>query len=235
MKPFTETHPLNLGWTYSNLDRIDADGSMLIRSFLTWLPTAHPKRSMIQCLEQDMFVVPSASLISREAFQAVGGFDESLSGYEDDDFFLRMFRAGYSNVFIDAPLSKWRIYPTSSSYSSRMARSRRIYAEKLLRAYPDEPREVKFYTSHVIAPRFLRQMLAEYRKALVYGTKQEADLAFRDLCFIVPFLRRQSRYSVAALLPLLWLRPLARVLLAMFGVIRGLRPAASRRKLGVIG
>jgi GT2 family glycosyltransferase len=77
---------------------MDIDGSMLIRSFLTRLPTAHPKRSLIECLGQDMFVVPSASLISRKAFQAVGGFDESLSGYEDDDLFLRMFRAGYDNV-----------------------------------------------------------------------------------------------------------------------------------------
>ena len=234
VKPFIEAHPLNIGWTYSNLDRIDADGSMLIRSFLTWLPTAHPKRSMIQCLGQDMFVVPSASLISREAFQAVGGFDESLSGYEDDDLFLRMFRAGYENVFVDVPLSKWRIYPASTSYSSRMARSRRIYAEKLLRAYPDEPREVKHYTTRIIAPRFLTQMLAEYRKALVYGTRQEAGLAFRDLCFIVPFLRRQSRYVVAVVLPLLWFPPLARVLFSLVGLARGLLPSASRRKLGVI-
>ena len=234
VKPFTETYPLNMGWTYSNLDRIDVDGSMLIRSFLTWLPTAHPKRSMIECLEQDMFVVPSASLTSRKAFNAVGGFDRSLSGYEDDDLFLRMFRAGYDNVFIDAPLSKWRIYPTSSSYSSRMARRRRIYAEKLLRAYPDQPREVKYYTSHVIAPRFFRQMLAEYRKALVYGTRLEAELAFGDLCFIVRFLRRQSRYVVAVLLPLLWFPPLARVLLTLVGIARGLLSAASRRKLGVI-
>ena len=162
VEPFTRPRPTELGWTYSNLDRVDRDGSMLMRSFLTWVPTAHPKLSMVQCLEQDMFVVPSASLISRRAFQAVGGFDELLSGYEDDDFFLRMFRAGYDNVFIDTPLSKWRIYPTSSSYSSRMARSRRIYAEKLLRAYPDEPRDLKYYTTGVIAPRFLMQMLAEY-------------------------------------------------------------------------
>jgi glycosyltransferase involved in cell wall biosynthesis len=234
VKPFIESHSLDIGWTYSNLDRIDIDGSMLIRSFLTRLPTAHPKRSLIECLGQDMFVVPSASLISRKAFQAVGGFDESLSGYEDDDLFLRMFRAGYDNNFIDAPLSRWRIYPTSTSYSSRMARSRRIYAEKLLRAYPDEPREVKYYTTRVIAPRFLAQMLAEYRKAIVYGTSQEAGRAFRDLRFIVPFLRRQWRYVVAALLPLLWFRPLARVLFALAGLIRARLSGASRRKLGIV-
>ena len=234
VEPFAETRPLEIGWTYSNLDRVDRDGSMLIHSFLTWLRTAHPKQSMIQCLAQDMFILPSASLISRKAFQAVGGFDESLSGYEDDDLFLRMFRAGYDNVFIDAPLSKWRIYSTSASLFSRMARSRRLYAEKLLRSYPDEPREVKFYTTRVIAPRFLVHMLAEYRRAIVYGTPRDAELAYGDLCFIGRFLHWRWRYVVMAMLPLLWFRPLARVLLIVAGFIRGLLPRGSRGILGMI-
>ena len=234
VEPFREVRPSDLGWTYSNLDRIDLDGSMLIRSFLSWLPTAHPKQSLVQCLGQDMFVLPSAALISRKAFQEVGGFDETLSGYEDDDLFLRMFRAGYDNHFIDAPLSRWRIYSTSTSYSSRMARSRRIYAEKLLRSYPDEPREVKYYTTRVIAPRFFRQMLAEYRKAIKYGTRREAGQAFDDLCFIVPRLHWKWRYIAMALLPLLWFRPLARLLLAVAGLLRGLRSTASRRTWGMI-
>lgn len=57
-----------------------------------------------------MFILPSASLIVRKAFDRVGGFDERLCGCEDDDLFLRLFTAGYANVFIDEPLSQWRIY-----------------------------------------------------------------------------------------------------------------------------
>ncbi len=234
LEPFAEGQPRDLGWTYSNLDRVDRDGSMLMRSFLTCLPTVHPKRTMIDCLAQDMFVVPSATLMSRKAFQAVGGFDEALSGYEDDDLFLRMFRAGYDNEFVNEPLSKWRIYSTSSSYSPRMARSRRIYAEKLLRAYPDEPREIKFYTTRVIAPRFLGQMLMEYRRALLYGTPRNASLVYDDLRFICRFLHWRMRVVVIALLPLLRFRPVARVVLAVAGLMRGLLPTAPRGVVGMI-
>ena len=57
-----------------------------------------------------MHVLPSAVLIAREAFEAVGGIDERLSGYEDDDLFLRIFGAGYDNVYLNERLSKWRIH-----------------------------------------------------------------------------------------------------------------------------
>ena len=91
-----------------------------------------------------MFVLPGRSLISRKAFDAVGGFDERLSGYEDDDLFLRLFRAGYANVFLETALSKWRIYPGSSSYTDRMRRSRAIYAEKPFEEYKDDPDRSRF-------------------------------------------------------------------------------------------
>ena len=163
---------LNLGWTYSNLDRIDIDGSMLIRSFLTWLPTTHPKRSMIECLAQDMFILPSASLISRKAFQAVGGSGlRSLSGYEDiDDLFLRMFRAGVRQPVYRCTVAvkmAGSIRPACLIHPC-MAREpedlqpRSCCVDLSRRTL----REVKNYTTSIIAPRFLAQMLAEYRRAL---------------------------------------------------------------------
>ena len=109
VKPFLRPRSTALGWVYSNLDEIAANGHMLVRSFLTTLGSQHPKRDIFACLKQDMFILPSASLISREAFDAVGGFDERLSGYEDDDLFLRLFLAGFDNEYIDTPLSQWRI------------------------------------------------------------------------------------------------------------------------------
>ena len=106
-----------------------------------------------------MFVLPSASLISRKAFQAVGGFDESLSGYEDDDLFLRLFRAGYDNAFIDSALSRWRIYPTSTSYSPRMVASRMTFARKLLGDFAEDIgiRRDDYYDA--ITSRFLPQVI----------------------------------------------------------------------------
>jgi GT2 family glycosyltransferase len=86
-----------------------------------------------------MFVLPSATVLSRTAFNAVGGFGERLSGYEDDDLFLRIFRAGFANVFIDRGVTRWRIHTGSAWYSARMGVSRMIYFRKLLAEFPDDP------------------------------------------------------------------------------------------------
>jgi glycosyltransferase involved in cell wall biosynthesis len=110
-RPFSDTRPVELGWAYSNLDEIDEQGRLIVRSALRLFDNVpHPKRDVRGCLCADMYVLPSASLISRKAFAAVGGFDERLRGYEDDDLFLRLFRAGYDNAFVDEALSQWRIF-----------------------------------------------------------------------------------------------------------------------------
>src|ERR1700719_3001648 len=104
VKPFREQRGIPLGWVYGNLDLTDERARLLVRNYLRDLPTEHPKRHLARCLGEDMHVLPGASLISRDAFDAVGGFDERFSGYEDDDLFLRMVPACYDNVFIDEPL-----------------------------------------------------------------------------------------------------------------------------------
>ncbi|MCW6509614.1 glycosyltransferase family 2 protein [Lichenifustis flavocetrariae] len=155
-----------LGWVYSNLDEIDEAGAVVLRRKLDRLPSRHPKTSVQDCLRDDMFVLPSASLIVRAAFDAVGGFDERLCGYEDDDLFLRMFRAGYTHVYLDKPLSQWRIHAGSTSFSPIMARSRLIYADKLFAAFPDEASPGRWFSRNLIAPRFVRLLLDEYARAL---------------------------------------------------------------------
>jgi GT2 family glycosyltransferase len=145
---------------------MDTDGNMVGHDFLRSHATPHPKRDMFECLREDMFILPSASLILRKAFDAIGGFDENLSGYEDDDLFLRLFRAGYGNVFLETALSKWRIYPESSSYSYRMRRSRAIYFRKLWETYQDDPSRARWIKRDLLIPRFYMHALAEYLKAV---------------------------------------------------------------------
>jgi glycosyltransferase involved in cell wall biosynthesis len=184
VKPFQSPSARPVGWVYSNLDEIDESGSLVCRDFLNTLPTVHPKRQIQDCIRQDMFVLPSAALISRKAFEEVGGFDEQLCGYEDDDLFLRMFRAGYDNIYLDMPLSKWRIYAGSTSYSPRMARSRAIYTRKLLRMFPDDAKRDVCYARDLIIPRFAENAVREYREAVRLGDRAAIETAWAESRFL---------------------------------------------------
>ncbi|WP_051389646.1 glycosyltransferase family A protein [Bradyrhizobium sp. Ec3.3] len=190
-KPFQKKRGIPLGWVYSNLDEIDESGGMVTKRYLDGVPAQHPKQSIIECLARDMFILPSASLISRRAFEAVGGFDERLSGYEDDDLFLRLFRAGYDHVYLDEPLSKWRIYPGSTSYSPRMARSRMIYAYKLATTFPDNPRQNRYFVRDLIAPRFYANLHGEYVTAVRRGDREAINRVLTDIGAILPHLRKR--------------------------------------------
>jgi glycosyltransferase involved in cell wall biosynthesis len=214
VKPHLAERSVELGWSYSNLDEINRDGHVITRGFLDTLEAKHPKRSVSSCLAQDMFILPSASLVSRRAFQCVGGFDEELSGYEDDDLFLRMFYAGFESVYLPQSLSKWRIYDTSCSYTSRMAVSRGIYARKLIERFPNQPTASRYYVRDLIAPRFFRTMAMELRKAVLMGTKQQQTAALINLAFIIGHLRTSWRLPLRLfVLPALQIPPLARFIM----------------------
>jgi len=158
-----------LGWSYSDVDEIDVEGRLVTIGWVRKFGGRHPKDTLVNLLSEDMYILPSASLVLREAFLRCGGFDPRLSGYEDDDLFLRLFRAGWRHAYIPEPLSQWRIHAGSSSHSRRMTASRDIYAAKLIEAYPDEPLLGRFYKRDCIAPRFFRATLNEYLFALSTG------------------------------------------------------------------
>ncbi len=183
-RPFREEARQTIGWTYSNLDEIGENNRMRARSALCAGTAEHPKLVLENCLKEDMYILPSASMILRSAFDAVGGFDEQLSGYEDDDLFVRLFVAGYRNVYINEPLSQWRVYPASSSFTPRMAKSRMAFARKLLRSFPDEPTHKRYFGRQFIAPRFQQQVVEEARAALRRGDLAMAETCLQDLEFL---------------------------------------------------
>ena len=214
VKPFLQKRSIELGWVYSNLNEVNEAGEMVAHDILKPFQSAHPKRDIAGCLKEDMFILPSASLISRAAFRRVGGFDERLSGYEDDDFFLRMFLAGYDNIYLRTSLSKWRIYQTSSSYSQRMAVSRAIYARKLIERFPNDHDRGRYHVRDMIAPRFFRTMAGEMRKATLKGTRQQRATALANLEFIIRHLRLSERLLLQLfLLPALRIPPLAQLIM----------------------
>ena len=193
VRPFLESRSIELGWTYSDMDEIDEHGRMVSRNTLTHHNIPHPKRDLVTCLKRDMFILPSSAMVSRRAFQHVGGFDLRLSGYEDDDLFLRMFRSGYDSVFLPASLSKWRIYGTSSSYSPRMAKSRATYIRMLLERFPDDVDSSRYFVRDMIAPRFFRVIAAELRRCVLKGNEAGRLEAMNQLSFILGYMRVSFR------------------------------------------
>ena len=198
-----------MGWVYSNMDEIDENGDVIVRSCLRMVPVPHPKRDLFGCIATDMFVLPSATLLSRKAFDAVGGFDERLSGYEDDDLFLRIFRAGYDNFYVDLALSQWRIYNSSASFSPRMARSRMIYFRKLVDMCPDDPARERFLARDFLAPRFFPWLMREYTNALRRGDRGAIRQACDDLAFAASVHKPKVRRMMRMLLPVMRMQSVA--------------------------
>ncbi|OLL32996.1 glycosyl transferase family 2 [Burkholderia sp. SRS-W-2-2016] len=183
---------LRLGFVYADLHIADGDGGLVFTSSVKEHSPSNPKKSLIDLLKSDMFVLPSASIITRKAFEAVGGFDEQFMGYEDDDLFLRIFRSGFTNYYVDEPVTVWCIHSESTSYSIRMCRSRFRYFMKLSSQFPDNPDRGLFFFRDCIAPRFGRAFLSDALKATTKKTadKQEVVAILQEYAKVL----RQSRY-----------------------------------------
>jgi len=195
-----EHRGLRLGWAYTDFDDIDLDGRMVSRDFVERSHTDNPKRDLIKVLAQGVVIQPSATLISRAAILEVGGFDPRLSGYEDDDLFLRIFLANFDNIFVPVPTSQWRIHATSSGGSDRMINSLRIYGEKLIEMFPNDEWRGFYYRSDVIAPRIINTWLQMYVRAARYKDRARMRLYAREARAMLKYLRPRARSNYASLL-----------------------------------
>ncbi|MBI5657138.1 MAG: hypothetical protein HZC44_10155 [Geobacter sp.] len=102
--------------------------------------------------------MPGLMTIKKEFFERIGGFDENLSGYEDDDLFLRLYGNGRIFYLPHATL-RWRIYGDNYSFSHRMLTSRTYYWKKLLRDYTDNG--VNRFRVHMISQRFFLEFVGQ--------------------------------------------------------------------------
>lgn len=166
-----DTHG-RLGFVYSNLDEVDKLGNMLTRNVLDAKQASHPKRSLKIMLGENLHILPSASLIRTSVFKEVGGFDEQFCGYEDDDLFLRIFQAGYSNEYLNEALSQWRLHYGSSASQPSLFESCIRFCRKWSTLYPDEPSMSRFYTRDYIVPRLSKTAISRYDQAINYGDGQ---------------------------------------------------------------
>ena len=202
-----------VGWAYSDFDEMDFDGHLVTHGFLRVRGGGHPKRTIYECVETDLMVLPSASVLRRTAFEAAGGFDEELSGYEDDDLFVRFFRLGWGHVFVDRALVRFRIHTAGSSASPRFIASRLRYAAKLVAILPNDSRMFRYYVSDAIAPRFFLTTLDDYVRACAARDWEGARIALAAVNHFAALRRRGPRLRWK----LLWIqRPrLFRFLLAL--------------------
>lgn len=198
---------LRLGWVYSDFDDIDQDGKLITRDFIERNHVGNPKRDLVRLLSEGVIIQPSATLIDRLAILDVGGFDEKLSGYEDDDLFLRLFLANYDNVWLPEPTSQWRIHATSSGGSERMEESLRYYGQKLLGMFPDDKWRGLYYQRDVIAPRLIRTWLQMYVRAGRYGNSRKMKVYAREGRKFTRYLHPRQRVLMFWMLWLLSLRP----------------------------
>jgi len=172
------------------------------------MATSHPKPDIFAFIREDVFILPSASLISKEAFDIIGGFDTMLSGYEDDDLFLRMFQSGYEHRYIDMPLSKWRIHTTSSSYTGRMAKSRNIYMRKLIDMFPDDVKRSRYYRRDLIAPRFYPPLMGNLLAAAKARDRNAVTYNITELNHVIQYSPLTKKKMIMKLTLVILSRPL---------------------------
>jgi glycosyltransferase involved in cell wall biosynthesis len=196
----------DLGWVYSNVDQIDEMGRIFKAGLLDFCGFQHPQTDLDEMLRRDMHILPAASLIRKEAFLDVGMFDERLSGYEDDDLFLRLFIRGWKRKYNSESLSQWRIHPNNSGINTGF-RSRRIYAQKIIDTLSCSNLFRDFSPAEIIGVRFFNITLNYYSgflnvnnfarcEALLEDLKKYASLAtlpFQKSCKYQLFLMKYPR------------------------------------------
>jgi glycosyltransferase involved in cell wall biosynthesis len=191
-----------LGYLYADLCAADGAGNILHANMLRDTQSRHPKQGHIRgLLRFDLFILPSASLIKKSAFLAVGGFDEQFTGYEDDDLFLRMFRAGYTNHFVDTPVTAWCQHSGSTSWTIKMSRSRWKYLNKLRAAFPDDTHTGVLYFRDYLMPRFAPMFIVETMEATRSNSKDREEVVgiLREFSKIVsanPYVGRRYKFKL---------------------------------------
>jgi glycosyltransferase involved in cell wall biosynthesis len=192
----------DVGWVYGDFDEVDGEGRLVSRGFIDQSGAQHPKQSLAQCLVSDLMILPSASLMRKSALLAIGGFDEDLCGYEDDELFLRMFRADWRNVFVPTSVTRFRVHGSSSSAGRRFLQSRMRYLDKLQAIVPDDERLNRWWIRDLVAGRLFQSTLDDYVRALAtddWAYADEAYLALDRLAALMhPSWRRRVELALLA-------------------------------------
>lgn len=186
---------------YTDADTVDGAGEVVYKSMhrtycFGW---PHPKSMIEDILFKDIIVMPGLMTIKKQKFESVGGFDENLSGYEDDDLFLRLFEV-CKMFYLPIPTLRWRMYGDNYSFSHRMLRSRTYYWKKLLKNHTNNGTNV--FRVRMISLRFFQEFLTQSMIQFNAGSELYRD-SLASAREIVPYLPKFQRllFSVGFALP----------------------------------
>ena len=222
-------------FSYGDLARVSDSGEVLSESCVN-VNSEHPHTDVRVMVRHNMYILPSATLIKRAAFLQVGGFDENLQGYEDDDLFLRFFLAGYSSIFTSKPVSAWTVNLSSTSFTESMSRSRFLYFNKLLELFPT-PKYPGFF-GDLLMPRFAYKIAEDVIESALSGNQYLEERVGR-LRFLRKLIGSSAEVGLtkriqymAATGPLVYLKP--KYLRALLRLILALGPALSVLRLQLL-
>jgi len=214
-------------FSYGDLWRATESGQIVAHSCVN-RESQHPHTDLKALVGTNMFILPSATLIKRDVFLNEGGFDSQFRGYEDDDFFLRLFLGGYTNRFIGDAVTVWTINTSSTSFSEFMARSRFNYFKKLLSIFPEGSVAGTRIFGDLMFKRFALQFADDvissaFNGGLGFSERVVRLREFRRLVKLSQEVssRKKNRYLFATL-PLVYLAPRTLKLLLLFLIRSGL-------------
>lgn len=187
------------GWVYSNVDQVDQDLKIITPGLLNFCSFNHPQNSFQEMISMDMHILPASTFIRKEALLSVGLFDERLSGYEDDDMFLRLYLAGWKSIYLSNSLSMWRIHSNNSGTSTGF-KSRRIYSQKIMQMFPSG--SYSFNSSELIGERFFnisKRFYLQYFNAQEYKRCKELYKDMYKYRKLAPLALSSWKYKMAAL------------------------------------
>ncbi len=130
------------------------------------------------------FMPINTVLIKKECIDKVGGFDETIEGYEDWDLLLRIAFAGFKFEFIDERLSFIRVHDTHMSSRLLMMKRNSLKVIEKLGSMPGKSLKQGYWIKKTLAKRHLSlgwyltlnghrdEGREEIRRAVPRGVKQ---------------------------------------------------------------
>jgi glycosyltransferase involved in cell wall biosynthesis len=222
------------GFSYGCVSRVDVEGNLLQEYFKPSFDFSEDL-PLAKCLGRNLNVLPSALMIRRAAFERVGGFDETLRGYEDDDLIIRLNIAGYRGSLAEKPVGVWLTNPGSSSNQETMHESKLLFYTKWIGC--SESKDFSFSPSRAVLRALNHRFGVAFISALIaseIGNNHRFEIAANQLSTFKDAVSRRSAYywlsiSLIRVARAERLRALGDLLIWLYKTLPGICPGFLRR------